>query len=402
MEWTHDPSEPQGPVPAALDQPGDDQVRRSRHRAAGHRGGGRAGDRPVARAGAGGRPRDRREAAHRLRSALHDALPRRVLHAPEGPRRRAAIDDNRVAIEEAATLAAAGAPGSTAILVLVAGGLPEGSRDLIGARERVRDAIGERSGCRGRGCDARDRAAASDVRVRPRGRLDARPGARHRGGLRPGRGRRDRRHVPHLVGPRRAEPDRPRRPRGPHRDLPGVRLEDPAARRRAARPALSGGRDHRLRLAHRCRARRRLSRRHRGGDLQRADLGGHPGECRAPHCRDVRHGDLAAPGRTRRLPPRERIHDGAGTQLCGDAARCRPCGRRVARDRVPGAERLDAHGRRGLSGACPSVGAGARLHRERVRAGHRAGHLGDHRAPGRRHRGPVLRPDRVGCRPRRR
>ena len=34
-------------------------------------------------------------------------------------------------------------PGSTAILVLVAGGLPEGSRDLIGARERVRDAIGE-------------------------------------------------------------------------------------------------------------------------------------------------------------------------------------------------------------------------------------------------------------------
>ena len=62
---------------------------------------------------------------------------------PEGPQRRAAIDDNRVAIEEAATLAAAGAEGSTAILVLVAGGLPEGSRDLIGARERVRDAIGE-------------------------------------------------------------------------------------------------------------------------------------------------------------------------------------------------------------------------------------------------------------------
>jgi sugar phosphate isomerase/epimerase len=62
---------------------------------------------------------------------------------PEGPSRRASIDDNRVAIEETATLAAAGAPGSTAILVLVAGGLPEGSRDLVGARERVRDAIGE-------------------------------------------------------------------------------------------------------------------------------------------------------------------------------------------------------------------------------------------------------------------
>ncbi|GAA1465848.1 sugar phosphate isomerase/epimerase family protein [Microbacterium thalassium] len=62
---------------------------------------------------------------------------------PEGPERRASIDDNRLAIDEAATLAAAGAPGSCPVLVLVAGGLPEGSRDLIGARERVRDAIGE-------------------------------------------------------------------------------------------------------------------------------------------------------------------------------------------------------------------------------------------------------------------
>lgn len=62
---------------------------------------------------------------------------------PEGPARRASIEDNRVAIEEAATLAAAGAAGSTAVLVIVAGGLPQGSRDLIGARERVRDAIGE-------------------------------------------------------------------------------------------------------------------------------------------------------------------------------------------------------------------------------------------------------------------
>ncbi|MGY1551284.1 sugar phosphate isomerase/epimerase family protein [Microbacterium sp. A588] len=62
---------------------------------------------------------------------------------PEGPARRASLDDNRVAIEEAATLAAAGAPGSTAVLVLVAGGLPAGDRDLAGARERVRDAIGE-------------------------------------------------------------------------------------------------------------------------------------------------------------------------------------------------------------------------------------------------------------------
>lgn len=62
---------------------------------------------------------------------------------PEGDARRASIDDNRVAIDETATLAAAGARGSRAVLVLVAGGLPEGSRDLIGARERVRDAVGE-------------------------------------------------------------------------------------------------------------------------------------------------------------------------------------------------------------------------------------------------------------------
>ncbi len=45
-------------------------------------------------------------------------------------------DDNLRAIDEAATL---GAP----TLVLVAGGLPEGSRDLPSARERVRDAVGE-------------------------------------------------------------------------------------------------------------------------------------------------------------------------------------------------------------------------------------------------------------------
>jgi sugar phosphate isomerase/epimerase len=63
--------------------------------------------------------------------------------AEEGPARRAALDDNRRAIEETATLAAAGAPGSRAALVLVVGGLPEGSRDLAGARERVRDAVAE-------------------------------------------------------------------------------------------------------------------------------------------------------------------------------------------------------------------------------------------------------------------
>ncbi|KQQ05548.1 MULTISPECIES: sugar phosphate isomerase/epimerase family protein [unclassified Rathayibacter] len=54
----------------------------------------------------------------------------------EGPERRVALDDNRRAIDEAAAL---GAPA----LVLVAGGLPAGSRDLIGARSRVQDALAE-------------------------------------------------------------------------------------------------------------------------------------------------------------------------------------------------------------------------------------------------------------------
>lgn len=62
--------------------------------------------------------------------------------APEGAERVVALDDNRRAIEETAALAAAGADGSAAALVLVAGGLPAGDRDLAGARERVRDAIG--------------------------------------------------------------------------------------------------------------------------------------------------------------------------------------------------------------------------------------------------------------------
>jgi len=50
--------------------------------------------------------------------------------------RQAALDDNLRAIEEAATLGAR-------CLVLVAGGLPEGSKDLPGAREMVRDGLGQ-------------------------------------------------------------------------------------------------------------------------------------------------------------------------------------------------------------------------------------------------------------------
>ncbi|WP_348786662.1 sugar phosphate isomerase/epimerase family protein [Leifsonia sp. NPDC080035] len=61
----------------------------------------------------------------------------------EGAERRAALEANRRAIEETAVLAASGAPGSAAVLVLVAGGLPAGSTDIAGARARVADAIAE-------------------------------------------------------------------------------------------------------------------------------------------------------------------------------------------------------------------------------------------------------------------
>ncbi|MET9785324.1 sugar phosphate isomerase/epimerase family protein [Streptomyces canus] len=51
------------------------------------------------------------------------------------PQERArALDDNRRAVDEAATL-------GTDTLVLVSGGLPAGSKDLQGARERIADAL---------------------------------------------------------------------------------------------------------------------------------------------------------------------------------------------------------------------------------------------------------------------
>ncbi|NBM20124.1 sugar phosphate isomerase/epimerase [Streptomyces sp. GC420] len=53
---------------------------------------------------------------------------------PDG--RRRALDDNRAAVDEAAVL-------GTGTLVLVCGGLPAGSKDLAGARERIADALGE-------------------------------------------------------------------------------------------------------------------------------------------------------------------------------------------------------------------------------------------------------------------
>lgn len=54
--------------------------------------------------------------------------------AIDADERTAALDDNRRAVDEAATL-------GTDTLVLVSGGLPAGSKDLHGARERIADAL---------------------------------------------------------------------------------------------------------------------------------------------------------------------------------------------------------------------------------------------------------------------
>ncbi|MGP3975380.1 sugar phosphate isomerase/epimerase family protein [Streptomyces sp. 8N114] len=56
--------------------------------------------------------------------------------AREPGARRAALDDNRAALDEAAEL-------GTGVLVLVSGGLQDGERDLAAARERIADALAE-------------------------------------------------------------------------------------------------------------------------------------------------------------------------------------------------------------------------------------------------------------------
>ncbi|MEU9354153.1 sugar phosphate isomerase/epimerase family protein [Streptomyces griseoloalbus] len=58
------------------------------------------------------------------------------LTATDAGERAAALADNRRAVDEAATL-------GTDTLVLVSGGLPAGSKDLRGARERIADALAE-------------------------------------------------------------------------------------------------------------------------------------------------------------------------------------------------------------------------------------------------------------------
>lgn len=58
------------------------------------------------------------------------------LTGPGPAQRRAALADNRAAIDEAAEL-------GTHELIMVVGGLPAGDRDIVGARQRVADALAE-------------------------------------------------------------------------------------------------------------------------------------------------------------------------------------------------------------------------------------------------------------------
>jgi sugar phosphate isomerase/epimerase len=55
---------------------------------------------------------------------------------PDEDSRQTALDDNRLAVDEAVAIGAQ-------CVVLVVGGLPEGSKDMSGARSQVRDGIGK-------------------------------------------------------------------------------------------------------------------------------------------------------------------------------------------------------------------------------------------------------------------
>lgn len=86
----------------------------------------------VAEAGLGVAARTVRDAGLRVSTLCRGGF----LTASDRPAWRAALDDNRAALDEAAEL---GAPE----LVLVVGGLPEGSRDLSGARHRIAESLAE-------------------------------------------------------------------------------------------------------------------------------------------------------------------------------------------------------------------------------------------------------------------
>ena len=202
--------------------------------------------------------------------------------APTPPARRAALDDNRRAIDEAKTLDAP-------CLVLVVGGLPgalagqPAHKDIAAARREVRDGIAATLDYARDGRHAaRDRAAAPDVCGRPRLRQHARARARPVRRARPGaqrRARRRGRRLPRLVGSEARAADRARRPRAAA-GLPRLRLAGADARP-AERPRHDGRRRHRHPAHPRLGRGRGLRRLQRGRDLLAPRTGG---SATAPRC----------------------------------------------------------------------------------------------------------------------
>ena len=154
--------------------------------------------------------------------------------ADDAAERRARIDDNRRAIDEAATL-------GTDVLVLVSGGLPAGSRDLDGARAMVRDGLAELAPYAGeRGVRLAVEASAPDVLLGPVRGVVAGRGARSGRAVPVIAGRRGRGRLPPVVGRGRVPADRAGR--RPDLLLPGERLGGPAAGGHPARPRHDGRR----------------------------------------------------------------------------------------------------------------------------------------------------------------
>ena len=91
-------------------------------------------DRAVARHRAGLRPRARGSLIRAHGLTVTCLCRGGLFPAADEAGRRAALDDNRRAVDEAAAIGAR-------CLVLIAGGLPKGSKDLAGARRQVRDGL---------------------------------------------------------------------------------------------------------------------------------------------------------------------------------------------------------------------------------------------------------------------
>ncbi len=241
-------------APPAVAEPGDDQVRGSGHRAAGDRGGGhrRASGCGASRWPRSGWPRPSGwspiPGCGCPACAAAASSPRPIPTCGRPRWRRTGAPSPRPP-----RWPRPARPARRRCWCWWPAGCPDGDRDLPGARERARDAVGalvddavaagvtlaiepmhpiyaaDRGviSTLGQALDVAEQFPAAAVGVA--------------GG-----------HLPRLVGPaagRAAEAGRGRRP---DRRLPGLRLDHPAAGRRPAGPRHDGRRAHRLRRDHRC------------------------------------------------------------------------------------------------------------------------------------------------------